>query len=199
MKIRNGFVSNSSSSSFLVAFPRKPKNINDVKEILFSPGQNDYPNPFVYGMDDKDTFWPVDQVAQIVWADIEEQDGETTDEQMLDCIRDGWFDGYEELPGHVDVYRGDKRDEKYKEMEREALENGGYTTDKGRELYEKCWKAREEESDKRAKAILERFKEKNPDAVFYTFEYSDNDSSLFAAMEHGTLFRRVYHIKVSRH
>lgn len=35
MKIRNGFVSNSSSSSFVVVFPKKPKNSEEVKEYMF--------------------------------------------------------------------------------------------------------------------------------------------------------------------
>lgn len=35
MKIRNGFVSNSSSSSFIVAFPNKPKTIDEMANILF--------------------------------------------------------------------------------------------------------------------------------------------------------------------
>ena len=35
MKIRSGFVSNSSSSSFVVAFARKPKNEEEVFETLF--------------------------------------------------------------------------------------------------------------------------------------------------------------------
>jgi hypothetical protein len=35
MKTRNGFVSNSSSSSFIVAFPRKPKSEKDVLDFMF--------------------------------------------------------------------------------------------------------------------------------------------------------------------
>ena len=35
MKIRNGFVSNSSSSSFVVAFPKMPKDVQELKQILF--------------------------------------------------------------------------------------------------------------------------------------------------------------------
>jgi len=35
MKIRLGFVSNSSSSSFVVAFPRIPENAKDVQEMVF--------------------------------------------------------------------------------------------------------------------------------------------------------------------
>lgn len=34
MKIRNGFVSNSSSSSFVVKLKRKPKDANDLKSLL---------------------------------------------------------------------------------------------------------------------------------------------------------------------
>lgn len=36
MKIRNGFISNSSSSSFVVAFPRKPKTVSDVIEMAYN-------------------------------------------------------------------------------------------------------------------------------------------------------------------
>ncbi len=39
MKIRNGFVSNSSSSSFVVVFPKKPKNVEKVFEYMF-PGKD---------------------------------------------------------------------------------------------------------------------------------------------------------------
>lgn len=35
MKIRKGFVSNSSSTSFIVAFPKEMKSPDDIKEVLF--------------------------------------------------------------------------------------------------------------------------------------------------------------------
>lgn len=40
MKTRNGFVSNSSSSSFIVAFPHKPKNVIDVINMLYKGDPN---------------------------------------------------------------------------------------------------------------------------------------------------------------
>jgi len=36
MKIRNGFVSNSSSSSFVVAFKKIPKSVEEVQKLLFT-------------------------------------------------------------------------------------------------------------------------------------------------------------------
>ena len=45
MKRRTGFVSNSSSSSFIVAFPHKPVDCKEMEELLFrgNPGLN---NPY---------------------------------------------------------------------------------------------------------------------------------------------------------
>ena len=143
MKIRNGFVSNSSSSSFVVAFPREPKSLDDVKEILFVKGQSDYPNPHTWEhIPDDEAFWPVGRVAEIVWNEIQEN-GSATKKQMKESVGSGWY----------------------------------------------------EELDRR----LEKFLNQNPDATFYVFEYSDSDGALFSAMEHGTLFRRVKHIKTSKH
>lgn len=64
MKVRTGFVSNSSSSSFIVAFPHKPKDVNDVKKMLFGKGQY-YSYPY------HDYKYPTSLVAQKVWEDIQ--------------------------------------------------------------------------------------------------------------------------------
>jgi hypothetical protein len=45
MKTRNGFVSNSSSSSFVVAFPKKPKNEEEVYQMMFN-GEDGSINPY---------------------------------------------------------------------------------------------------------------------------------------------------------
>jgi hypothetical protein len=56
MKMRNGFVSNSSSSSFIVGLPKKPESKEEVKQIVFN-GENSfrydlsYPNPETFQTD----------------------------------------------------------------------------------------------------------------------------------------------------
>jgi hypothetical protein len=47
MKIRQGFVSNSSSSSFVIAWSKKPETVEEMSNFLF--GENkEYPNPYPF-------------------------------------------------------------------------------------------------------------------------------------------------------
>lgn len=63
MKIRNGFVSNSSSSSFIVAFPKKPKSQADVLEMMFKD-KNETVKPYDHELS-------AENVAAIVFADLQ--------------------------------------------------------------------------------------------------------------------------------
>lgn len=66
MKIRNGFVSNSSSSSFVLAFKKRPKTAADIREEIFGT-ETEYPNP--YSHNDVTSF-PVDPICEFLFASL---------------------------------------------------------------------------------------------------------------------------------
>ncbi len=188
MKIRQGFVSNSSSSSFVVAFPREPKSVEDVKEMLFDSEQKMFANPYAeyQHLVERGAVkgWPVEQIALTVWNDI--QDQKSNDKKaMRESVNNGWFEDFEDLPGCYDDWKETMKLDWSKPSDREQID----------ELYAFANK----ENKKRAKKIIERLLEKNPNASFYVFEYSDNDGDYFCAMEHGDVFEKLDGIRTSYH
>jgi len=82
MKVRSGFVSNSSSSSFVVAFPKKPKSFDDVYELMFNSEEGGIqPYDFIDGMSHS-------QIAMRVWEDIKKATSKGTSDS-----KDEWL-GY---------------------------------------------------------------------------------------------------------
>lgn len=69
MKIRNGFVSNSSSSSFIVVFPWAPTCADDVHTILFGANEKVLGDEYY---DDKFKL-PSRWAAELIWRDIKKQ------------------------------------------------------------------------------------------------------------------------------
>lgn len=109
---RMGFVSNSSSSSFIVGFSKRPKDAKEMKKVLFG-SEKRYLNPFCY--DDKDArSWDTDLIATIVWNDIERQSSALKHE-ILNELNSGYI---EEIDKELDKL--DYRDDDYVEK-RDAI------------------------------------------------------------------------------
>lgn len=159
MKIRHGFVSNSSSSSFIVAFPKEPKSFDDVKEVLFGDS-NIFINPY-----DDDNFSAL-EVSDTVFEDIKKQKPNNKKEILKS------FGGY--IDGSPDLGSFKKGNE---------YDWDGY------------YKASEDFCKKNA----DKFIKENKGSFIYTFEYSDNEGDYFCALEHGDLFEKLPHERISNH
>jgi len=71
MKIRNGFVSNSSSSSFIVEFDHLPKDAEELRVMLFGSREffyDQYPESYK-----EKCHWSTQEIADIVFDDLNDQ------------------------------------------------------------------------------------------------------------------------------
>lgn len=176
MKIRNGFVSNSSSSSFVVIFPREPKSSEDVKNMLFNEDET------LYGAYDQT--YPVEQVAQTVWNDIcgqKKNDFEYAKEEFeygnIDCFGAPNYSDFRHIKDHNEQWEAyESAQEQFAKLKMKEFFNI-------RKL--KLQKINNEDS----------FEE----TALYTFEYSDNDGSYGSALEHGGLFDKLKSVRISKH
>jgi len=175
MKIRNGFVSNSSSSSFIVIFPKIPKSAEDVKEMLFDKDQEKY-----YGS--YNGAYPVNGVAKTIWCEIEEQEINNFDKAKYILGNCSNYD-YPDAPDYKD----------FKDS------NGDYDWDKYNEAQNRYSENKLKEFFNMRKLKLQKLNKEDPDCVFYNFQFSDNDGSYYSALEHGELFKKLKHIKISNH
>lgn len=178
MKIRHGFISNSSSSSFVVAFPKVPTSINDVKEMLFGTDiWYDHPYADIYKCDG----YSVEQVAETVFNDIQQQQPNSTlrIQEAFDELR------LEELDPIAA-----RRDSKYNWQN--SPRGTGAELDAWYQAYEK---RKKHFLDKKILSFLKEHKDK----FIYTFEYGDENGEYCSALEHGDLFKKLPHETISRH
>ena len=212
MKIRQGFVSNSSSSSFILRLPHKPKSVDELKEMLF-------PRWKLTDTIDRDYFeektLTIAEIVEQVFKDITEgpesgyygpTDAEDAlhgyirdirDDAMLQIFKSAVDDAgkpYYELYhilakkyGYQADYKKWKKDEKYSEFKELSKK------------YNKAGDRYEKELDKVIKKYLKTFRNKYKYNKFeILLGYSDSTSK-GSIMEHSDIFRNVPHIKISHH
>ncbi len=81
MKIRNGFVSNSSSSSFVVAFPEKPKTEQELRDMMFPPATTEIqPYDFCEAI-------PVAAIVKQVLKEIQVQGRTASQARIAKCLQ----------------------------------------------------------------------------------------------------------------
>lgn len=179
MKIRNGFVSNSSSSSFIVFLPKRPKTQKECFQMLFPKGnpKQILSNDAGYCASTREEILTLKDAAGIVFKDIQRY-VERPDVCPVGMVHPSEDDVVakkvaalgpsprwdESNPGPHEKYQ-----EKYREILHQAF------VDKHKDIYEK-----------------------NKGAFMFCVEYEDHDCE-GAQMERGDAFRNVPFIYISNH
>ena len=179
MKLRNGFVSNSSSSSFVVAFDKLPKSATEVKQLLFGDAKEWSAD----GMTHPAYTFPTEVLADVVWGNIQAQKHKLP--YSRDCIA-GEMDNLAYLHLH---YPDD--DGMYKEDDWYRMEDGP-EKDAARE------KENQKLNELRDK-LADEFLQENEGKVIMTFIYADENGSLGLVMEHGQIFRNCRRVRINNH
>lgn len=201
MKIRTGFVSNSSSSSFVVAWPHRPKDARDAQEMLF-PGQYDWGHVTIY-----DNVMHVKDVAEKVFCDTDAK-SMTVEDMAATFEILSLDDEYSNVSLKPYVSDADASFLARSENEKEAFCKETYAAERAGKLTEVMKKKRSDMIDahykledclrsKYALAKAKDFASANKKKFFSSYSYSDNDGE--TVMEHGDIFRNLNHVKINCH
>jgi hypothetical protein len=192
MRIKIDFVTNSSSSSFLVAWPNKIKTLDDVLKFI-----------------------RIQERASIVYHDAIEQepihlqegnfdyDFDQATKIITEKLADFFTNGYTET---VQCYH--LHDEIRRRIQREMFKNINNISPKdwekledetNKEFISKYGMSQQELQHQKAVLLAESFIKGNKGKWLYMFHYGDEDGSLYSALEHDGTFDGLVSIQVSHH
>ena len=194
MKTRFGFVSNSSSSSFVVGFPEDFNFTEDSVHDYFFGQSTDYFQPWDWSsrISSRDAAKSLyNHIMQQIEVrqktdDESREDVESFNESILSVVLEEIDWAPEDVWDRVDRLRGD---DFYK-----------MSFEERNDLYEQCTVEYKQELAEFMKTLPSKLESKfGPNSQLFFFNYSDNDGSFGSTMEHGGIFDRVPHFYQSNH
>ena len=173
MKVRTGFVSNSSSSSFVVKFDVLPRSVEELEQMM--------------GLEETIQLYshmeviPLSTIVQQVWYNLQWQLKKPLDSEAKIDIKDA-------LSSNNDNYGGEAE---WHNWQNKLGGSNGLQTE-----YEKRLEARARREKLPVEAKTKKVKACKP--FFAWFSFSD-DTALGATMEHGEIFRNFPYVRFSHH
>ena len=181
MRIKTDFVTNSSSSAFLVAWPTKIKKLEDVLQYI--PEKAKAKQVF----DDSKNFTPMLM--------------DSNDKKILRVISEEMTHGYmDEIESQLSV--GGSSWDGYGNFKEKFMVRHRITEKDLKEDHYTVNLIWEEYDNYRlvlAEKLAIKFCEENEGRFLYVYEYGDEDGSFFSEMEHGGTFENVNHVHISKH
>jgi len=205
MKIRNGFVSNSSSSSFILKLSYYPESQEDIRRMLLGDE-----NPLVLTHYDNNAF-PTSKVIGIIYQDIIDAIGSNhkkpIDSLMISEIEihEYTLDTYDSKVSQKYHSEFNKLKREYKAVEKQQKdylrnEKSDIPTDDRRNILDDFYDRMERIGNKMRDIILKSIEEKSKDTdIYVNVSYSDNDGSIMAFIEHGGILDPITEARISHH
>ena len=194
MKTRNDFVSNSSSSGFLVFLDKKldknsEEDVDYLKNLLYNDEQ------YIQDYCDDEEVYSSKRLSRVILEDLEE----ASDEDLLKFFENNGDDMF--FVGH-----GWKENFGIQGIVDQAQKKFGYpdrdldTFRKLPDAEKECsYKEEEEQMKVLAQELLKLFRDKFKNKIAYLVEFSDNDGDPYPHLEHGSTFQNIPSFKVSHH